>query len=127
MYGVGIEVGGALGGPRDRGGAQGGGLSPHPRGQGVAPLVSSFASIFYIFQNLPPWIFRSFRELLFSTHKTTSWQFCSKQRQSGLISFKSCKLESKTRAKVFGKVDTTETYQPLAGSTHYGLQNLGGL
>ena len=25
-------------------------------------------------------------------------------------SFKSCKLESETRAKVFGKVDTTETY-----------------
>ena len=31
--------------------------------------------------------------------------------QSGLVSFKSCKLESKTRAKVFGKVDTLETYQ----------------
>ena len=28
-----------------------------------------------------------------------------------LVPFKSCKLESKTRAKVFGKVDTTETYQ----------------
>ena len=26
-----------------------------------------------------------------------------------LVSFKSCKLESKTRAKVFGKVDTLET------------------
>ena len=34
-----------------------------------------------------------------------------KQCQSGLVPFKSCKLESKTRAKVFGKVDTTETYQ----------------
>ena len=29
----------------------------------------------------------------------------------GLVSFKSCKLESKTRAKVFGKVDTMEMYQ----------------
>ena len=27
-----------------------------------------------------------------------------------LVPFKSCKLESKTRAKVFGKVDTTDTY-----------------
>ena len=27
-----------------------------------------------------------------------------------LVSFKSCKLESKTRAKVFGKVDMMETY-----------------
>ena len=30
-----------------------------------APWPSSFASIFYIFQNLSPWIFKSFRELLF--------------------------------------------------------------
>ena len=43
--------------------------------------------------------------------KITPWQFCLKQRQSGLVPFKSCKLESKTRAKVFGKVDTTEMYQ----------------
>ena len=28
-----------------------------------------------------------------------------------LVPFKSYKLESKTRAKVFGKVDTLETYQ----------------
>ena len=33
-----------------------------------------------------------------------------KKRQSGLVPFKSCQLESKIRAKVFGKVDTTETY-----------------
>ena len=44
--------------------------------------------------------------------------FCTKNNtmaillksQSGLVPFKSYKLESKTRAKVFGKVDTTETY-----------------
>jgi hypothetical protein len=29
----------------------------------------------------------------------------------GLVSFKSCKLESKTRVKELGKVDTLETYQ----------------
>ena len=28
----------------------------------------------------------------------------------GLVSFKSCKLESKTRGKALGKVDTLETY-----------------
>ena len=28
-----------------------------------------------------------------------------------LVPFKSCKLESKTKTKVFEKVDTTETYQ----------------
>ena len=27
------------------------------------------------------------------------------------VPFKSCKLESKIRSKVFGKIDTTETYQ----------------
>ena len=107
IYGVGVEVGGASGGPRDRGKG-----APPPSWTGCGPPgLDSFASIFYIFQNLSPWIFRSFRELLFSTHKTKSWQFCWKQRQSRLVSFKSCKLESKTRAKVFGKVDTLETYQ----------------
>ena len=88
------------------------GGAPPPSWTGCGPpLLDCFAGIFYIFQKLSPWIFRSFRELLFSTHKTTSWQFCWKQRQSGLVSFKSCKLESKTRAKVVGKVDTLETYQ----------------
>lgn len=99
-------------GPTRQGGAPRGEGAPPPSWTGCGPPgLDSFASIFYIFQNLSPWIFRSFRELLFSAHKTTSWQFCWKQRQSGLVPFKSCKLESKTRAKVFGKVDTTETYQ----------------
>ena len=44
-----------------------GGRALHPRGQGVGPLaLILFASIFYIFQKLSPWIFRSFREILFS-------------------------------------------------------------
>ena len=33
-----------------------------------------------------------------------------------LVSFKSCKLESKIRAKVFGKVDTLETCHILEQS-----------
>ena len=112
IYGVGVEVGGAPGGPRGRGARPGGQARPPPSWTGYGPPgLDSFANIFYIFQNLSPWIFRSFPKLLFSTHKTTSWQFCWKQCQSGLVSFKSCKLESKTRAKVFGKVDTLETYQ----------------
>src|SRR3954464_9618534 len=39
------------------------------------------------------------------------WQLCWKQSQSGLVSSKTCKNEAKTIAKVFGKVDTFETYQ----------------
>ena len=55
-----------------------------PRGRGRAPCLvdrvwapwpSSFASIFYIFQNLSPWIFKSFRELLF-LYKNNTMQFC---------------------------------------------------
>ena len=75
------------------------------------PGINSFTKNSYKFQKVPLWISRTFRELLFSTHKTTSWQFCWKQRQFGLVSSKSCKLESKTRVKVFGKVDMLETYQ----------------
>ena len=47
IYGVGVGVGGPPGGPRGRGRAQGGGAPPHPRGQGVGPLSSSLARIFY--------------------------------------------------------------------------------
>ena len=65
IYGVGVEVGGAIGGPRGKGRAQGGRRAPHPRGQVVGPWSSSFARIFYYFQIDVPWSFRSFRELLF--------------------------------------------------------------
>ena len=62
----------------ERQGARPGGQArPPPSWTGCGPPgLDSFTSIFYIFQNLSPWIFRSFRELLFSTHKTTSWPFC---------------------------------------------------
>ena len=59
IYRVGVGVGEAPGGPRGRGRA------PHPRGEVVGPLASSFAGIFYIFQKVAPWSFRSFRERLF--------------------------------------------------------------
>ena len=78
IYGVGVEVGGASGGPRGRGRAQGAGAPP-PSWTGCgSPGLDSFSSIFYFFQKVPPRIFRTFRELSFSTHKTTSWQFCWK-------------------------------------------------
>ena len=40
IYGVGVEVSGASGGPRDRG------ARPHPRGQGVGPLTWIFFQYF---------------------------------------------------------------------------------
>ena len=44
IYGVGVEVGGAPGGPRGRG------APPTPVERVWAPGLDSFASIFYIFQ-----------------------------------------------------------------------------
>ena len=52
----------------------------------------------------------SFRELLF-LHKDNTMAILLKTTSIRVFPFKSCKLESKTRAKVFGKVDTLETYQ----------------
>ena len=75
-----------------------------------APGLDSFASNLIYSKNILRW-FSGHSENFYFCTKITPWQFCWKQRQSGLVPFKSSKLESKTRAKVFGKVDTTETYQ----------------
>ena len=109
IYRVGVDAGGASKGPRGRGRAPGGAL--HPRGQGVDPLTLILSPIFFI--NYKPCLrkFSGHSENFYFCTKITPWQFCWKQRQSGLVPFKSCKLETKTRAKVFGKVDTLETYQ----------------
>ena len=40
--------------------AQGGGRAPTLVDRVWAPSLDSFASIFYIFQKVPPWIFRTF-------------------------------------------------------------------
>ena len=64
IYRVGVEVGGAPGGPWGRGRALGG-CAPTLVDRVWAPWSSSFARIFYYFQIDVPWSFRSFRELLF--------------------------------------------------------------
>ena len=104
IYGVGVEVGGGPGDPRGRGRALGGAL--HPRGQGVGPLLLILSPIVFI--NSKTWLreVSGHSENFYFCTKITPWQFCWKQRQSGLVPSKSCKLESKTRAKEFGKVDT---------------------
>ena len=66
IYRVGVEVGGAPGGPRGRGHALGGQARPPPSWTGCGPPdVDSSSSIFNIFQKYVPWSFRSFWELLF--------------------------------------------------------------
>ena len=48
IYRVGVEVGGAPGGPRGRGARPRGG-APHPREQGVGPLAFIFGDDFSLF------------------------------------------------------------------------------
>ena len=98
-------------GPTRQGGAPRGQARPHPRGKGVGPLALILLPVFFIIsKNNPREVSGHSEKFCFCT-KITPWQFCWKQRQSGLVPFNSCKLESKTREKEFEKVDTTETYQ----------------
>ena len=55
--------------------------------------------------------FVPFRELLFLHKKQHHGSSIENSVSLGLFSFKSCKLESKTRGKALGKVATVETYQ----------------
>ena len=90
---------------------QGGGGRARACGPLAHPLRWNLAQIFFIFSKTAPRKFSRHLENFDFCTKITPRQFCWKQRQSRLVPFKSCKLESKTRAKEFGKVDTMETYQ----------------
>ena len=87
------------------------GARPPPSWTGCGPLTLILSPIFFINSEKLLRGSSGHSENIYFCTKITPWQFCWKQRQSGLVPFKSCNLESKTRAKVFGKVDTTETYQ----------------
>ena len=83
-----------------------------PPGCPVAPLWPhrSFgnADFLYIFLG-----FCQHTKISINLHTIKSYsQLCYKQRQSELVSFNSCKNEVNTIEKVFGKVDTFETYHP---------------
>ena len=110
IYRVGVGVGGAPGGPRGRGRALGGRRAPTLVARVWAPGLDLLPVFFIIFKNNLREVSGHSENFCFCT-KITPWQFCRKHRQSGLVPFKSCKLESKTRAKVVAKVDTMETYQ----------------
>ena len=66
-----MATGGPTGGPRGRGRAQGVGRAPTLVDRWSPPHVALSSSIFYIFQNNSPLIFRSFRELLFLQKNNT--------------------------------------------------------
>ena len=85
--------------------------APPPSWTGCGPLALILSPVFFIIsKNNLREVSGHSKNFCFCT-KITPWQFCWKQRQSGLVPFKSCKLVSKTRAIEFGKVDTLETYQ----------------
>ena len=86
------------------------GRAPQACGQWVDPLWLILSPVFFINSKNILRRFSGQSENFYFCTKITPRQFCWKQCQSGLVQFKSCKLESKTRAKEFGKVDTMETY-----------------
>ena len=112
-----MGTGGPLGGPQGRG-------RPPPSWTGCGPLTLILSPIFFINSEKLLHGFLGHSENFYFCTKITPWQFCWKQRQSGLVPFKTCKLESKTRATVFGKVDTTETYQSVWWSIHSAPRSL---
>ena len=112
IYGVGVEVGGGPGGPRDRRPRPRGGGRPLSRGQAVGPLALIVSQKILINSKKClrgfPGHSENFTFLHIKQHHGSS---AENSVSPALVSFKSCKLESKTRAKVFGKADTLETYQ----------------
>ena len=113
-YRAGVGGGRAVWAPQACPPPPGGGGGAGACGPLAQPLRWNLAQIFLIFSKTAPRKFSGRLENFDFCTKITPRQFCWKQRQSRLVPFKSCKLESKTRAKEFGKVDTLETYQSTA-------------
>ena len=76
IYGLGVEVGAASGGPRDRGAPQGGGRAPHPLGQGVGPLTLILLPVFFINSEKLLRGFSGHSENFYFCTKITPCQFC---------------------------------------------------
>ena len=93
--------------------AQGEGALPHPRRQGVGPLTLILSAVFFIFSKWYLCGFSGHSEKFYSTQKQHHGSSVENSASPWLVSFKSCKLESKTRGKALGKVDTLEMYHAL--------------
>ena len=94
-----------LGAPGE--GARPGGLCP-TRGLSLVGLGSRNS---YYWYKKSSQSFVTFRELLFLHKKQHRGSSVENSVSLGLVSFKSCKLESKTRGKASGKIDTLEKHQ----------------
>ena len=98
-------------GGHEIGGRALGGARPLSRGQVVGPLAFIFCQYFLYFPKVISVDFQVIpRTFVFYTINNTM-AVLLKTTSVRVNSFKSCKLESKTRSKVFGKVDTLETYE----------------
>ena len=73
IYGVGVEVGGASGGPRDRRRTQGGGHAPHPHGKGVGPLALILSPLFFVISKNNLREVSGHSENFYFCKKTTPW------------------------------------------------------
>ena len=82
-----------------------------PLGQLGPPSVGLGSINLYLFQNNYPNKFQPIPRIFISAQKQHHGSSAKNSVSPGLVSFKSCKLESKTRGEVLGKVDTLETYQ----------------
>jgi hypothetical protein len=111
IYSPGIRVGGATRAPQATRARLGPGACPGALWAQGGPLWWIFVRVFFIYYKRISQKVSCNSENFYFCTKTTPWQFCWKQCQTGLVPFKSCKLEAKTRAKMFGKVDTLEMYQ----------------
>ena len=90
-----------------RRGAHPGGLCP-PRFP--PPVVLGFIKSLLLYKKILA-KFRSVPRTFISAQKQHHDSSAENSASPGLVSFKSCKLESKTRGIALGKVDTSETYQ----------------
>ena len=104
IYGVGVEVGGASGGPRGRGCTQGGRACPPPSWTGGGPPdVDLPSSTYYIFQSNSPLIFRSFQELLF-LHKNNTMAILLKTTSVRVSSIQIMQVRVQNKGKSVWKI-----------------------
>ena len=92
------------GGHKTGGRAQGEGARPPPSWTGCGPPDADFLPVFFINSKTCLRGFSGHSKNFYFCTKITPWLFCWKQHQSGLVSFKSCKLESKTRGKGYDSI-----------------------
>ena len=89
--------------------AQGG--APHPREQGVGPLVFIFCKDFLLFPNRRSVEFQDIPRIFIFCSKNNTMAVLLKTASVRVSSIQIIQVIVQNKGKVFGKVYTTETYQ----------------